>query len=166
MPSSMEDEVLKELQEQLRKNLLVQSAEDVQVGDIVYIEMDRNDGLILKDGYNTRLKYVVVAGSKSNEKEFGVVLINSDADYSDAPEWKAEQYPLLLSNYTSVLEHDSWIDCTDPKELTLRKMKAKGAEKMGHLTEVDLDNVMKIIKKSDFVNDHFKKVYRIEEYKK
>ena len=90
----MEDEALKALQQQLRQQRIVKSAEDLQVGDIIYVEMDKNDGLVLNDGYDTRLKYVVVAGSKSNDKEFSVVLINSDADYSDAPDWKAEQYPL------------------------------------------------------------------------
>lgn len=155
---------MKALERQLRQERLVQSAEDLQVGDIIYVEMDRKDGLVLNDGYDVRLKYVVIAGSKSNNKEFGVVLINSDTDYSDAPDWLAEQYPLSQSDYMSILDHDSWIDCTDPKELTLRKMKAKGAEKMGHLTPLDLEGVMIRLRGSDFVDSHFKKVYRIADY--
>ena len=161
----MENETRSALQWQLREERLVKSAEDLQVGDIIYVEMDRSDGLTLNEGYDTRLKYVVVAGFKSNLKEFGVVLINSDADYSEAADWKAEQYPLLQSNYKGVLEHDSWVDCTDPKEMTLRKMKVKKAEKMGSLTADDLNAVMKLLQNSDFVEPHFKKAYRINNYK-
>lgn len=157
----MENEALSALQQKLKQERIIHSANDLQVGDIIYIELDRHDGLTLNGDYNVRLKYVVVAGSKNNQKEFAVELINSDADFSNDPEWRAEQYPLLSDNYHGVLEHDSWVDCTDPKEITLRKMKAKQAEKVGCLLPHDLNQIMKILKNSDFVDTHFKKVYQI-----
>lgn len=67
-------------------------------------------------------------------------------------------------DYPGILDHDSWIDCTDPKELPLRKIKAKKAEVKGQLNDNDLTNVMKTIKESDFVEPHFKKVYGINEF--
>ena len=155
---------LADLKESLKAEALVKSADDLKVGTIIYVEMDKNDGLALNDGYPTRLKYVVVAGSKTDRKEVCAVLVNSDADYSDAPDWKAEQYPLLQKNYQDVLDHDSWIDCTDPKTLTVRKLKAKKAEVKGRLTADDLKAVMTRLKKSDFINDHTKKVYGINAY--
>lgn len=155
---------LADLKESLKAEALVKSADDLKVGTIIYVEMDKNDGLVLNDGYPTRLKYVVVAGSKTDRKEVCAVLVNSDADYSDAPDWKAEQYPLLQKNYQDVLDHDSWIDCTDPKPLTVRKLKAKKAEVKGRLTADDLKAVMTKLKKSDFINDHTKKVYGINAY--
>lgn len=158
------NDVLASLKQQLVAESIVTSADDLHVGDIIYVELDRSDGLVLNQGYDTRLKYVVVAGSKSNRKEFGVVLINSDADFSDAEDWKAEQYLVRREDYPGVLEHDSWIDCTDPKELPLRKIKAKRAEVKGHLNERDLANVMRTLKESDFVEPHFKKVYGINDF--
>lgn len=155
---------LADLKESLKAEALVKSADDLKVGTIIYVEMDKNDGLVLNDGYPTRLKYVVVAGSKTDRKEVCAVLVNSDADYSDAPDWKAEQYPLLQKNYQDVLDHDCWIDCTDPKTLTVRKLKAKKAEVKGRLTADDLKAVMTKLKKSDFINDHTKKVYGINAY--
>ena len=166
MPESLKDnEDLAALEQQMYNERLVTSADDLHIGDIIYVEMDRSDGLVLNSGYDTRLKYVVVAGSKSNQKDFGVVLINSDADYSDAPDWIAEQYPLLQKNYVGILDKDSWADCTDPKELPLRKMKAKKAERMGRLTDEDLQHVMQLLKDSSFVEPHFKKVYHINNFK-
>jgi len=140
----------------------VQSINDLQVGSVIYVEMDKNDGIVLKDGYTTRLKYVVVAGAKSNKKEVGVLLINSNADYSSDSDWISNQYPLKQSNYSNFLDRDSWIDCTDPKEITLRKMKAKKAIKVGILTDDDMKAVQQIVKDSDFIDEHFKKVYGIK----
>ena len=155
------NDVLKDLHAQIQESSLVRSADDIQIGDIVYVEMDRNDGLVLVDGYDTRLKYIVVAGSKSDKKEFAVVLINSEADFSDDPDWQGEQYLLRHSDYAGVLEHDSWIDCTDPKILSLRKMKAKKASKKGCLVERDLVNVTQKLKNSEFIDERTKKVYHL-----
>lgn len=155
---------LADLKEKQKAVSLVQSADDLKIGSIIYVEMDKNDGLVLNDGYSTRMKYVVVAGSKSDRKEVCAVLVNTNADYSDAPDWKAEQYPLLQKNYPGVLDYDSWLDCTDPKTLTVRKLKAKKAEVKGSLTTDDLKAVMTKLKNSDFIDPHTKKVYGINAY--
>lgn len=34
----------------------------VKVGDIIYVSLNEEDGLILKDGYDSRRKYIVVIG--------------------------------------------------------------------------------------------------------
>lgn len=123
------NDLLAQLQEQMRQESLVKGIEDLQVGDIVYYDMDRADGIVPNPGYDSRLKYVVVAGAKSNSKEVCAVLINTDNDHSPAPDWQAEQYLIKQEDYPAILEHDSWIDCTDPKELKVSKIKAKDAEK-------------------------------------
>lgn len=160
-----QDGKLANLKQSIKSASLVKSIGDLKVGTVIYVEMDENDGLVMKDGYKTRLKYVVVAGAKSNKKEICAVLINSDADYSEDPDWKAEQYPLLQSNYPGFLDHDSWLDCTDPKSLTVKKLKAKKAEVSGSLLEEDLAIVMDKLKNSDFVEPHMKKVFGLNQSK-
>lgn len=155
---------LADLKKSIDEASLVKSAADLTVGTVVYVEMDRNDGLTLTGGYTTRLKYVVVAGAKSDNKEVCAVLVNTDADFSDDPDWRADQYPLLQSNYPGILDYDSWLDCTDPKTLTVRKLKAKKAEVKGRLTPDDLRAVMTKLKNSDFIDAHVKKVYGISGY--
>ena len=81
---------LAQLKEKLRQDSLVKGIEDLQVGDIVYYDMDRADGIVPLPGYDTRLKYVIVAGAKSNSKEVCAVLINTENDYSSAPDWQTE----------------------------------------------------------------------------
>lgn len=156
------DGVLARLKDEKEEENLVKSIDDLKVGTVVYVEMDKNDGLVLNDGYPTRLKYVVVAGAKTNRKEVIAVLINSEADFSNAPDWKAEQYPLLQCNYPVFLVRDSWVDCTDPKVLTVRKLKAKKAKVSGRLTPDDLNAVMTKLKGSDFIDTHTKKVFGID----
>ena len=142
----------------------VKSIADLTIGTVVYVEMDKNDGLTLTSGYTTRLKYVVVAGAKSDKKEVCAVLMNTDADYSDDPTWRADQYLLLQRDYPGILDYDSWLDCTDPKTLTVRKLKAKKAEVKGHLTDDDLKGVMSKLKNSEFISTHLKKIYGILNY--
>lgn len=159
------NDILIQLQEQLRQKSVVKGIDDLNVGDIIYYDMDRADGIIPKDGYNTRLKYVVVAGAKSNAKEVCAVLINSEKDYSNAADWLAEQYMICQVDYPEILDYDSWIDCTDSKELKVTKIRAKNAEKKGRLNDRDLNNVMKHLKENDFVDAHTRKVYGIDKYK-
>jgi hypothetical protein len=156
--------LLSKLQEQMRQDSLVKGADDLQVGDIVYYDMDRADGIEPTLGYDSRLKYVVVAGAKSNAKEICAVLINTDKDYSLASDWQAEQYLIKQKDYPDILDHDSWIDCTDPKELKVSKIKAKEAEKKGRLNDRDLANIMKHLKENDFIEPHIRKVYGIDKY--
>lgn len=148
----------------MQRDTIVKGAEELQVGDIVYYDMDSADGITLINGYVSRLKYVVIAGAKSNLKEVCAVLINSDNEHSLAPDWQAEQYLIRQVDYPEILDRDSWIDCTDPKELKVSKIKAKKAEKKGHLNDRDLANVMKHLKENDFIDNHTRKVYGIDKY--
>lgn len=158
------DSVLSRLQEEMQDRSIVLRAGDLHVGDIVYYDMDRADGIVSNCGFNSRLKYVVVAGAKSNVKEVCAVLINSEHDYSPAADWQAEQYMILQADYPEVLDYDSWIDCTDLKELKVSKIKAKKAKKKGKLNERDLKNVMKHLKENDFIDTHTRKVYGIDKF--
>ncbi len=156
--------ILANIQNAMRQDSVIGGIDDLQVGDIVYYDMDRADGIVPNDGYDSRLKYVVVAGPKTNGKQVCAVLINSEADYSDAPDWKAEQYLISKNDYPGILDKDSWIDCTDPKELKVSKIRSKKAEKKGCLNERDLQNIMRHLKENDFVDQHIRKVYGIDKF--
>lgn len=76
----------------------------------------------------------------------------------------AEQYLIRQADYPEFLDHDSWIDCTDPKELKVTKIKAKKAEKKGRLNDRDLASVMRHLKESDFIDQHTRKVFGIDKF--
>ena len=154
------DGVLAKLHEEV---CIVKSAEDLSAGDIIYVELDQTDG-INTQGYPTRLKYVVVSGAKSDRKQIAAVLINSENDYSNDPEWQKEQYLLSQKNYANFLEYDSWLDCFEIKELKVRKIVARKAEKKGCLNTYDLCIMMQKLKDSEFIDEHLKKVYGINSF--
>lgn len=156
--------LLNNLREQMRTQSVVKGIEDLQVGDIVYYDMDRFDGIVPNEGYDSRQKYVVVAGSKVNNTDVCVVLVNSNKDYSPAADWQAEQYLIRQMDYPGILDHDSWIDCTDLKELRVSKIKTKEATKKGHLNSRDLANIMRHLKENDFIEPHIRKIYGIDQY--
>lgn len=54
----------------------------VKVGDIIYVSLNEEDGLILKDGYDSRRKYFVVIGFTPEGVAIGALLINSKIDSS------------------------------------------------------------------------------------
>lgn len=60
--------VLAQLKADLHNETTVKSSADLKVGDIVYLEMDENDGLTLRNGYATRRKYVVIPVSVASKR--------------------------------------------------------------------------------------------------
>lgn len=95
----------------------------VKVGDIIYVSLDEEDGLILHNGYKDRLKYIVIIGFTPEGVAVGALLVNSKIDPSKrSPELSNCQYPLLHRNYNHILDYDSWLDCSDIFEIPKLKI--------------------------------------------
>lgn len=73
----------------------------VKIGDIIYVSLDEEDGLTLKDGYDNRRKYIVIIGFTPEGMAIGALLINSRiaAFKKRSEELLNCQYPLLVRNY-------------------------------------------------------------------
>ncbi len=96
---------------------------------------------------------LTVSGTKLDRKQIAAVLINSENDYSNEPEWQKEQYLLSQKNYANFLEYDSWLDCFEIKELKVRKIVVRKAEKKGRLNTYDLCIMMQKLKDSEFIDE-------------
>ena len=122
----------------------------VKVGDIIYVTLDEEDGLILNKGYNTRNKYIVIIGFTPEGIAVGALLINSKIDPSKrSPEMLDCQYPMLLRNYPHILEYDSWLDCSDIFELSKEKISEREGRLKGCLTTEDKEHVLEFLKETD-----------------
>ena len=125
----------------------------VKIGDIIYVPLDEEDGLILKNGYDDRKKYIVIIGFTPEGVAIGALLINSEIDSSKRSEELLNcQYPLLVRNYRSILDYDSWLDCSDIFELSKLK---------GCLTPEDRERVMEFLKETEVFDNATKKRYGI-----
>lgn len=140
----------------------VTSHDDVAVGDIVYQDMDANDGMTLKGDYVSRKKYFVIVGKNSKGDAIGLCLVNSNLDfYKDNPLMQKFQYTLLKENYPNVLAKDSRLDCALLFPMKVRKSVAVKAQIVGHLTETDEKAVIPLVSSCEFIDEHVRKVYRI-----
>lgn len=148
------------------KNSRVKSDTCLNVGDIVYQNMDRKDGLVLNKGYDTRFKYFVIVGKNSKGDAIGLCLINSDLDfYKDIPVMQRFQYILKCNDYNGILEKDSRLDCAQLFPMKTKKSVAVGAQIVGHLTSKDMAKVLSLVASCGFIDTHMKKVYRIGQMK-
>ena len=146
----------------IKQEQQVSSGSDMNVGDIVYQNMDANDGLTLKNGYQNRNKYFVIVGKNSKGDAIGLCFINSDLDfYKNNPNRQKYQYTLKQENYPGILEKDSRLDCAELFTLKARKSVAVKAEVVGHLTSDDEEKVIPLVSSCGFIDEHKKKVYRI-----
>lgn len=122
----------------------------IQIGDIIYMPLDKEDGLTLTDGYSDRLKYIVIIGFTPEGIAVGALLINSEIDPSKrSPELLDCQYPLLHRNYNQILDYDSWLDCSDIFEIPKLKITDKDGKLKGRLTQDDKERVMTFLQETE-----------------
>lgn len=134
----------------------------IKVGDIIYVPLDKEDGLILKGGYEERLKYIVIIGFTPEGVAVGALLINSGIALSKrSKELMDCQYPLLARNYRHILDYNSWLDCSDIFEIPKSKISEKKGKLKGALLEEDKELVMEFLKKTDMFDNATKKRYGI-----
>lgn len=134
----------------------------VKIGDIIYVPLDEEDGVVLKDGYNTRKKYIVIIGFTSEGVAVGALLINSKIDPSKrTQELLGCQYPLLHRHYPTILDYDSWLDCSDIFVLSGVKIIRKNGLLKGCLTDDDRERVMAFLKDTDVIDNITKRRFGI-----
>lgn len=140
----------------------VKSDSELNVGDIVYQDMDRKDGLTLNGQYDDRLKYFVIVGKNTKGDAMGICLINSNLDfYKNVPVMQSFQYILKAKDYKGILKKDSRLNCAELFKMNKRKSVAVRALLVGHLTAEDEKNVLALVASCGFINENDKRKYRL-----
>ena len=134
----------------------------IKVGDIIYVPLDEEDGLTLKEGYKERRKYIVIIGFTPEGIAVGALLINSEIDPSKRSQELLDcQYPLQARNYRAILDYDSWLDCSDIFEIPKLKITDKEGKFKGSLITEDRERVMDFLKEPDVFDNATKRYYGI-----
>lgn len=123
--------------------------------------MDREDGIVPKGGYPSRLKYVVVAGTSRSQEELCVVLINSKAAYGAAACYAEMQYKLRKEDYEDFLTHDSYVDCAKPKAIKTSKVIVKRTQRIGRMSNKDLESIMSILSSNKLLKSSFRSEFNL-----
>ena len=71
------------------------------------------------------------------------------------------QYLLLRRNYPSILDYDSWLDCSDIFELSKDKISERNARLKGSLIEDDKERVFNILRETDMIDNITKRRFGI-----
>lgn len=138
-----------EISENVLKDIVRQA---VNVGDVFLIELDRSDGIIPKDGFNTRNKYFVVFEGNV----YGGVIINSRINQNMTQLVKDFHMPIKCSKYP-FLKYDSFVDCLLLKTSSLEKLSSGNYK--GKIDKDDLDLIMGTLK-----NSPVEKVARLKKF--
>lgn len=132
----------------------------IKIGDIIYVSLDKEDGLTLNDGYKERCKFIVIIGFTLEGTAVGSLLINSDITLSKRSEELMNcQFPLLVRNYRDILDYDSWLDCSDIFEIPKLKIATKSGLLKGCLIEEDLDLIIRFLKETEVFDNVTKRRY-------
>lgn len=155
-------ENLSKLREKIESEDRIKNPVRLFKGDIIEMELDENDGITLDGKYKTRIKYMVIIGVTSKGDIYGAYLINSKVPpFKNNDIMKEYQYILLKDDYPKLLEHDSFLDCTDLFQINKKKMIARKAKNRGALLEKDLNNVLRLTKSSLFLSEDQKRKFKL-----
>lgn len=136
------------------------SKSSLRIGDIIYVPLDEDDGLTLTSRYHTRKKYIVIIGFTASGNIIGSLLINSKITPSKYSQEMLEcQYPILVSNYPSILDYNSWLDCSEIFELSIEKIEKRNGLLKGCLIDEDRELVIKFIKETDIIDNFTKRKF-------
>ena len=107
------------LAEQLKNSMMIGSKkvfpllkqEQIEKGAVVYLTLTEDEGLVLNQGYDSRNKFITIMKELPDEYIIGSLLINSDPNLKNTLIGDC-QYPLKSTDYPDILEHLSWLDCS------------------------------------------------------
>lgn len=131
-----------EIPEKALQNIVRQT---VNVGDVFLVELDKNNGIIPKDGDVTRMKFFVVLGFDGEGNVYGGVIINSRINQQMSQLVKDYHMPIKCAKYT-FLRYDSFVDCLQLKTAPLSKLSSGNYK--GKMDEEDTELILGTLKSS------------------
>lgn len=114
-------------------------AANLSCGDVVYVRLDRNDGIIPKDGDTYRSKYLVVLGINNGYALLGGVVINSNINPHLSQEIKDYHYRISQHEHP-FLAYDSFVNCSQLIKTPISKL--THAQIVGRIVENELKVIL------------------------
>lgn len=144
-----------------KKIFLKVKEEHLVKGNVIYIPLSAEDGLIVTGGYKERNKYIIIIGMTDDGFVIGSLLINTDPNDA-TPELGACQFPLKLRDYPSILDYDSWLDCSQLFRIGKKKVLSRG-EFCGSIIESDWNLIWPFLRETDAISNKEKREFGIIE---
>lgn len=153
---------LPEKKVQKRKKKYPQVKEENLVrGNVIYIPLSAEEGLVVTGGYTERNKFVTIVGTTEDGFVIGSLLINTNPNDS-TQELGACQFPLKLKDYPSILDYDSWLDCSQLFRIAKRKVLNHG-QFCGSLIQSDWNLILPFLRETETISNREKREFGIIE---
>ena len=154
--------IIEELQEEYR----IVTPEKLEVGALIETVLGEDDGLVLKNGRQSKPKKLIIIGvDKEAGTCYGSVLVNTNmnpkANYSEP--YLAAQYLIKQENYENFLRYDSFVDCGEVFSFSIDKLLS--GEYFGKMSDEDLQGVFEILETTDTLSTKLKKRFGIRRRK-
>lgn len=150
---------LAEIMEQTLLEEVKVTAKRLQVGCVIKVALNENDGLVLQAGKKERDKFIVIIGVTADGNLIGALLINT-APALYTKELEECQYLVRKSVYPKILEYDSWLNCGSIFSINRQKLISRGIY-LGALLEEDIDRIMTFLKETDLYTPKEKRKFGI-----
>ena len=152
--------------EKIKIEKLIEQKEQQKITDeklvprrIIELRLTEDDGLILKDGFDSRRKYLVIISVDNDRYLYATFLINSNSN-DLSPQLADLQYPLKDKDYPGLLKHKSTLDCSQLFPIDRTRLKTDGKDK-GLLSESDFSDALELIKNTETIEPKIKKKYNL-----
>lgn len=150
----------KEVKKKKKKKTFPQvKEENLARGSVIYIPLSAEEGLIVTGGYKERNKYVTIIGTTADGFVIGSLLINTDP-HDATPELGACQFPLKLKDYPSILDYDSWLDCSQLFRIAKKKVLSRGGY-CGSIISSDWDLILPFLRETEAISNREKREFGI-----
>ena len=148
--------------EELQAEYSTVTPEKLLVGALIETILGEDDGLVLKNGRQSKPKKLIIIGvDKKAGTCYGSVLVNTNmnpkANYSEP--YLAAQYLIKQENYDNFLRYDSFVDCGEVFSFSIDKLLS--GQYYGKLTEEDLQGIFEILETTDTLSTKLKKRFGI-----
>lgn len=114
----------------------------IQVGEVFYLPLGRNERIEPGEGYSTRNKYLIVLGFSPEGDVICGAVFNSRINQKLPLEIQQYHYPIDYRKY-SFLSHQSFVDCSSLIPVSRNKFRADS--RCGQLDGEDLGYVLEAV---------------------
>ena len=131
---------------------------EIEKGAIIYIPLSTEEGLIVKGGYQSSDKWIVIIGFSKDDIIVGSLLVNTHPN-KFSKELGDIQFPLLPKDY-EFLDYKSWLDCSGVFRISRSKIFKYGGY-CGKMKNEDWKLIWETLRGTEFISDEEKEEFGI-----
>lgn len=133
--------------------------DNLKVGDVHMLVLDKSNGITPKDGKDSRNKFFVILGFDKDGNVIGGLVINSNINYRLPSTITDYQLPVTVRQ-CPFLEHNSFVNCS--RLITANRNKFDRFTYRGEITDSELmEQIVSTVKESPTANKKMLKEFGI-----